>query len=1271
MPDAKRVQAVFLAALDASSAAERAALLARECGGDAELRQRVEALLSAHEAPDSLLDQPAAAADSGPPLPAVAGVVRALGNGLPPVQGRPADGETVTRADPAAGPEAAVAEAADLPPRYRMEREIARGGMGAVLRGRDTELGREIAVKVLLETHAGRTELVQRFVEEAQITGQLQHPGVAPVYDVGNKDGKRPYFTMKLVKGQTLARYLGQRQDPAEERPRWLKVFESVCQAVAFAHSRSVIHRDLKPANIMVGAFGEVQVMDWGLAKVLSRDGQDRPQPEQEPTSIIATVRSADDSGQTQAGTTLGTPAYMAPEQARGEVDRVDERVDVFGLGALLCEILTGQPPFPGKTSEAMRLAQKADLAGARGRLDGCGADADLVTLAKACLGAEPEERPGHAGEVADRVTAYLVGVQEKLRAAELGQVKERALTMLILVVAASVLLVVTLAIGGYAWVQNQGIQRQVRAAQVVNEALAEAARLQGAAQGPGAEPARWSEALAAVQRAEELLAQCEADSPLPPWIADQRAEALRKRTEIEEQSRQHAADRALLAKLEAIRGGRAEHTDPRRTDNDYAAAFRGAGLDLDAAPAKAAGAWLAARAKTVELTGYLDDWAFVRRLKPVGGDWKRLLEAARAADPDPWRNALRARAAAADDAARAALVKLADDEQALDAQPAASLVLLARLLKIAGKDGKPAARVLRRAWLRFPGDYWVNVELALAKAKPPGSPSLFPRPEETARHLSAAVAVRPTSVMAWINLGTALRRQGKEEEAIAAYRKAIALDPKQALPHSNLGATLSAQCKVEEAVAAFRRALALDPKNAVYHGNLGVALGRQGKREEALTALRQALVLDPKDPGIWTNLGVALGRQGKLAQAVAAYRKALELDPKRSGTCWNLGVILDKQGKADEAIAAYRKALELDPKNVQTCTNLGIALRKQGKLDEAITAFRQAIPHDPRDARVHHHLGLALSAQGKVEEAIAAYRQAIRLDPRNPLTHFNLGNALSRQGKLDEAIAAFRQAIDLDPKDAHARNNLGIVLRKQGKLEEASIAFREVIQLDPASGLAHSNLGSVLLQQGKWAEAASAYRKAIDLGHKEGAGARLGQWQRMAAQAPKLPAYVAGELRPQSNEDALALAELCRFRRLYRASVRFCGDAFAGDAHLADDLKAGHRYNAGCCAALAACGKGEDAARLDDQERAKLRTQAVDWLRRDLAGWSKQLGAGKPQDRQVVAAMMLYWQKDGNLAGLRDECAVANLPVEQRQACQKLWADVAALSHRARQKTK
>ena len=159
---------------------------------------------------------------------------------------------------------------ADPAARLQLLGEIARGGMGAILKGRDSDIGRDLAVKVLLEKHSDNPGLIRRFIEEAQIAGQLQHPGVVPVYELGALADRRPYFIMKLVKGRTLADLLAARLDPADDQPRVLGIFLQVCQTVAYAHARGVIHRDLKPSNVMVGSFGEVQVMDWGLAKVLS-----------------------------------------------------------------------------------------------------------------------------------------------------------------------------------------------------------------------------------------------------------------------------------------------------------------------------------------------------------------------------------------------------------------------------------------------------------------------------------------------------------------------------------------------------------------------------------------------------------------------------------------------------------------------------------------------------------------------------------------------------------------------------------------------------------------------------------------------------------------------------------------------------------------------------------------------------------------------------------------------------------------------------------------
>jgi tRNA A-37 threonylcarbamoyl transferase component Bud32 len=289
-------------------------------------------------------------------------------------------------------------------PRYRFEAFLARGGMAEVWRGCDTVLAREVALKVLQEQLFADGGARARFEEEARRVGQLEHPAIVPVHDLGELPDGRPFFVMKLIHGHTLAEVLAARGTPAEDLPRWVGVFEQVCAAVAFAHARDLIHRDLKPSNVMLGEFGEVLVMDWGIAKALAA----RPQPAQLPSRpallfpSVGGAATGPEGPETLPGQAKGTPAFMAPEQARGEASRVGKASDVFGLGGILCVTLTGQPPY---TQAPQALA--GDVGEALARLDGCGADAELIGLAKACLAPAPEARPADAAEVAGRVKRY------------------------------------------------------------------------------------------------------------------------------------------------------------------------------------------------------------------------------------------------------------------------------------------------------------------------------------------------------------------------------------------------------------------------------------------------------------------------------------------------------------------------------------------------------------------------------------------------------------------------------------------------------------------------------------------------------------------------------------------------------------------------------------------------------------------------------------------------------------------------------------------------
>jgi Tfp pilus assembly protein PilF len=417
---------------------------------------------------------------------------------------------------------------------------------------------------------------------------------------------------------------------------------------------------------------------------------------------------------------------------------------------------------------------------------------------------------------------------------------------------------------------------------------------------------------------------------------------------------------------------------------------------------------------------------------------------------------------------------------------------------------------------------------------------------------------------------------------------------------------------------------------------------------------------------------------KGQLDEAIACHKTAIALDPKFAGAHNGLGVALYGKGQLDEAIACYKKAIELAPKDAEAHTFLGNALRDRGQVDEAIAWHRKAIALDPKFAGAHSNLGVALLyGKGQVDEAIACYKKAIALDPKLALAHLNLGAVLCDvKGDYDGAILCFRKAIALDPKYAKAQTNLGVALKHKGQLDEAIACYKTAIALDPKLPNAHVWLGETLFGKGRYAEARDASARALALllvndPLRARVSRQLQECGRLLKLEARLPAILRGEDKPASARESLDVAQMCVHKKMNAAAARFWATAFAADAKLADDLQAGHRYNAACYAALAAAGQGEDAAKLDDKERARLRKQALDWLRADLAAYAKLLETGPPPARALVQRQMRHWQKDSDLAGIRDAAALAKLPAAERTAFTQLWSDAAALLKKAEEKGK
>ena len=505
------------------------------------------------------------------------------------------------------------------------------------------------------------------------------------------------------------------RPDPAADQPRVLGIFLQVCQTVAYAHARGVIHRDLKPSNVMVGSFGEVQVMDWGLAKVLPRGGvgddAEAGKVDRQET-VIATARSGSDApGLSQAGSVMGTPAYMAPEQARGEIERVDERADVFALGSILCEILTGQPAFPAAASgEIQRKAARGDLADAFARLDACGADAELLALARACLAAEA--RTGRATPAAwprgSRPTSAGCrsgSAPPSWPAPPRPPAPRRPPTPPPRPTSAPGRAPRPAVPGGPGGLVA-GDDRPGRPDLHLHAPAAQRARAAGAVL---AGPRRCS------TRPGREARRCRRVARGPGGGGAGRGPGAGGRGPARRDPRPACTTPSATRLRQALVEVRANQQDAgvEATDAAYAAAFRDAGLDLDALSPTEAARRLRRRpaAVVVELAAYLDHWSAVRRAgeAPVAS-WRKPLEVARPPTGSlprplprscwpttasrrprrsrPWRRPPGGRAAG----------------------PAA--VLLGDALEDVG-EAEAAVGLLRAAAGRHPGDVWVNFGLA------------------------------------------------------------------------------------------------------------------------------------------------------------------------------------------------------------------------------------------------------------------------------------------------------------------------------------------------------------------------------------------------------------------------------------------------------------------------------------------------------------------------------------------------------------------------------
>jgi serine/threonine protein kinase/Flp pilus assembly protein TadD len=954
---------IFETAIEKSTPAERANYLDLVCGQDSALRKDVEELLAAHERLGSL----------PPGDPNVASEADDLGTLIGP---------------------------------YRLLEKIGEGGFGLVFLAEQTEpVRRRVALKIIkpgMDSH----QIVARFEAERQALALMDHPNISRVFDAGTAPSGRPYFVMELVEGVPITEYCARNELGLRQR---LELFALVCQAVQHAHLKGVIHRDLKPSNVLVAdrdPTPAVKVIDFGLAKAIGQESLT------EKTLV------------TGAGQLIGTPLYMSPEHAGlGGLD-VDTRSDIYSLGVLLYELLTGTTPFDKERlrqvdyDEMRRIIREEDPPGPSSRLATARPEgqtqsgSDTRRLSQLCRGEldwivmkalekDRNRRYETASAFAADVDRYLH--DEPVQACppstwyrfhKFVRKNQRALSMAGVVGSAVVVALIAVA-GSVGWIASERASREAALEAEVNRARDEASDLIARA--------KWPEAVARVQRAREVL------------LAAGRRQLPERLEEIDR-------DLAMARRLEEIYARPQNHDffTGENQDQQYAEAFKHFGIDIASLPVAESARQVRERSIRPQLVLALDLWANMRyRAGTPVPDWQRLLEIAGAADDDPWRCRLREICRRADRRKDreevAALVAAADVTQ----MPPASLYLLARVSQAFLQDGKKALDILRQAQKRFPDDLWLNFTLASAcmDARPP-------QYDEAVRFYSIALALRPDNLYLLGLVDRARMLKGDAPDAIAALSQAIARKADNVDALWLRGEAFLKAGAPEQGLADFSRLIELAPASAVARRERGVAHDYLKQWNLSVADYSEALKLDQGDMLAWHHRGYARAQLHDWDGALADLSVALRLDGKWPRAWIDRGEVYVERGQWALARADFEKALEISPDEVMhwfcasclyvRCADIAGYRRLAGRMNE-----RFGHSQNVSEIAVLAHVW-TLAAQPESELSRVRQLAQLRMELSDVINHdpgyrafstYLLGLAYYRVGAYDKATALLEQA--------------------------------------------------------------------------------------------------------------------------------------------------------------------------------------------------------------------------------------------------------------------
>lgn len=1021
--------------------------------------------------------------------------------------------------------------------KYLVSGKLGEGRMGVVLDARDIDIRRDIAIKLINEEDNEQQEWIERFMEEAQVQGQLEHPNIPPVYEMGMEQNSRVYFSMQKVEGDSLREILDgiRKEDPSytEEYTltRLLQIFHKICDGLAFAHSRGVIHRDLKPGNIMIGAYGEVHLMDWGLAKIIDREDPHKKQ------NLVVSDRMEGDVLHSMSGSVIGTPAYMSPEQAEGKVDQLDERADIYALGGILYRMLTLNPPiYEDDMEKALMRVKNNDILPPSEQAPDRTIPTELEEVVLKAMSGAREDRYQTVSALQEDIRAFQEG--RTLEAASYNPIQIAWKWMLLhrtASVSTAVMLVLLAGFLGYRRYEkaqtyhryrNQAVNARKqqnyeksaqffrRAATVQNEPeMKKQARLMEIRtqlqtyrkQVQKAEKAmadkHYQEALKRFERAEELQQTLNTGTLLEQgWITKKSLSKLRKRRREAQQKRTlKQAQRTMAQAEETIR--KAEQAEERKKKLTLLrTALHKIWEAVEQVPEKKS--WhekleqLSRRVSSLKMAHLSEElhlltelFRRIRKLEKQGKSHDPLFRKASSLIKKLKRRD------SADALWMAGLLRfrLGQDQRAIHLYQQVLDKKQDHKLALVGLGHafieRGIARMFLPVYMEHRRQEFLNegrrmIEQGadhLERAQKQGRPDLF---------LRVRGSYLKTYMQSHVQLAPLYHLLGKRRDQELQNQLTKRMKKKGQADQTNLQYLRGIfhllqgdqQHSYRKAIQHFSDVVEDRPGNYRAQYWLGVSYLSAGNSQQAIRRFTRATEINSRYWIGYFSRGIVRQQQKAYEDAIADYQQTIKLRPEFVSAYINRGFARKEQGQLKQARSDFNKALSLQPKSPVALNNRGITKLAQGHIKSAIDDFHKTLELYPDFAEAYVHLGMARQKQNRPDKALQNYNKALEADPKLAKAYYNRGQVHRSQDNIDQALSDFTKTLELDPKNARAYVSRGIIRQEEGDLEAAIDDYSQAIQYDPSYPGAYYNRGNVRYKQGDTEGAKQDFRKALQV---------------------------------------------------------------------------------------------------------------------------------------------------------------------------------------------